>query len=167
MDIKEVLDFIDETIFNKTGKHLNDLQRKVIEGALNHQKYADIADHNGKSEGHIKDIGYEVLQLLSNIFDEPVSKYNLQSVLERKGNFNLSLGEKTVNGHVIGCVNFGQDESNNNSHKNNLKTTRRRKSKKITKIQKLKAKGLSDEDIAEILEINLELVKTVEIEELD
>jgi len=167
-----VLEFIDETIFNKTGKHLNDLQRKVIEGALNHQKYADIADHNGKSEGHVKDIGYEVLQLLSNIFDEPVSKYNLQSVLERKGNFNLSLGEQgninsSVNGHVIGCVNFGNDESNNNSNKNKVKTTRRRKSKEITKIKKLKAKGLSDEDIADILEVNLELIKAIEIEESD
>lgn len=164
MDIKEVLDFIDETIFNKTGKHLNDLQRKVIEGALNHEKYADIADHNCKSEGHVKDIGYEVLQLLSNIFDEPVSKYNLQSVLERQGNFHLSLGEKSINNNVIGCVNFGKDEANNNSNKNKLKTTRRRKSKKLMKIQKLKEKGLSDEEIAEILEINLELIKNVAIE---
>jgi len=167
MDIKEVLEFIDETVFNKTGKHLNDLQRKVIEGALNHQKYSAIADHNGKSEGHVKDIGYEVLQLLSNIFDEPVSKYNLQSVLERQGNFHLSLGEKSINNNVIGCVNFGNDESNNNSNKNKVKTTRRRKSKEITKIQKLKAKGLSDEEIAEILEVNLELVKAIEIEESD
>lgn len=167
MDIKEVLEFIDEMIASKTGKHLNDLQRKVIEGALNHQKYADIADHNGKSEGHIKDVGYEVLQLLSNIFDEPVTKFNLQSVLERKGNFNLSFGEQgninsSVNGHVIGCINFGKDESNNNANKNKLKTTRRRKSKKITKIQKLKEKGLSDEEIADILEIDLALIKDID-----
>ena len=39
MDIKELLKFVDESMFAKTGKRLNDLQRTVIEGALNGQKY--------------------------------------------------------------------------------------------------------------------------------
>ena len=42
MDINELLKFVDESMFAKTGKRLNDLQRKVIEGALNYQKYGDL-----------------------------------------------------------------------------------------------------------------------------
>ena len=57
MDINEFLKFVDESMFAKTGKRLNDLQRKVIEGALNYQKYGDIAESFEKSEGHVKDIG--------------------------------------------------------------------------------------------------------------
>jgi hypothetical protein len=166
MNIKEVVDFIDQTISAKTGKHLNDLQRKVIEGVLNHQKYVDIADSNGKSEGHVKDVGYELLQLLSDIFDEPVKKGNLQSVLERQGNFNLSLGDRSINSQIIGCVNFGDDESKSNSTRSQVKPTRRKRNKRISKIKKLKQKGLSNQEIADILEIDLELVKNIEIAEL-
>jgi hypothetical protein len=56
MDIKEVLQFIDEAMSNKTGKRLNDLQRKVIEGVLNRQKYEDMAESFGRSEGHIRPV---------------------------------------------------------------------------------------------------------------
>ena len=91
MDIKELLQFVDESMFAKTGKRLNDLQRKVIEGALNHQKYVDIADGFERSEGHVKDTGYELLQMLSDVFEEPVKKGNLKSVLERQRSINFNV----------------------------------------------------------------------------
>ena len=62
MDIKELLKFVDESMFAKTGKRLNDLQRKVIEGALNHQKYVDIADGFEKSEGHVKGCDLDIIR---------------------------------------------------------------------------------------------------------
>ncbi|MDY7014641.1 MAG: hypothetical protein SVX43_13765, partial [Cyanobacteriota bacterium] len=72
MDVREVLQFVDEAVLLKTGKRLNDLQRGIIEGTLKRQKYADIAESYGCSAGHAKDIGYELLHLLSDVFDEPV-----------------------------------------------------------------------------------------------
>ena len=91
MQVHKVLQFVDEAVYLKTGKHLNDLQRGIIEGTLNRQKYYDIAQSYGCSAGHAKDVGYELLEMLSKIFDEPVDKGNLKSVLERQGNLNISL----------------------------------------------------------------------------
>ncbi|WP_236721440.1 hypothetical protein [Trichormus sp. NMC-1] len=81
MHVHEILQFVDDAVYTNTGQHLNDLQRGVIEGTLKHQKYADIAEICGCSAGHIKDVGYELLQMLSDIFDEPIDKGNLKSVL--------------------------------------------------------------------------------------
>ena len=103
MDIKELLKFVDESMFAKTGKRLNDLQRQLIEGALNHRKYVDIAESFERSEGHVKDTGYELLQMLSDIFEEPVSKGNLKSVLERqRSNVTVNVGDGNVGnfGHI-------------------------------------------------------------------
>lgn len=81
MQVHELLEFVDEAVYLKTGKHLNDLQRGVIEGTLKYQTYSDIADNCGCSPGHAKDVGYELLQMLSDIFNESVDKGNLKSVL--------------------------------------------------------------------------------------
>ena len=57
MDTAHILQFVDKVLSAKTGKHLNDLQRKIIEGILNRQKYSDIADTYGCTAGHAKDVG--------------------------------------------------------------------------------------------------------------
>jgi hypothetical protein len=103
---------VDEAVYFKTGKRLNDLQRGVIEGILKRQKYPEIAETYGCTAGHAKDVGYALLQMLSDVFGEPVDKKNLKSVLERQGNLNISFGDKSksirsINSNVIGCVNFG------------------------------------------------------------
>jgi len=161
MDISELLKVVDETMFARTGKHLNDLQRKVIEGALNHQKYVEIADVFGKSEGHVKDVGYELLQMLSDIFEEPVSKGNLKSVLERQRNVNVSFDQSNINSNVISCVNFNSNQPKTNSDKILLEKTDAQRDKQISKIKKLRDVGFTDDAISEFLEISLELVKSV------
>ncbi len=164
MDIHEVMQFIDKAIYLKTGKRLNDLQRGIIEGTLKRQKYADIAESYGYTAGHAKDVGYELLQMLSDVFDEPVDKGNLKSVLERQGNLNISFGnfgDRSINSNVIGCVNFGSeqlDSTPNFQQRSNNQT-------KIETIDKLRQFGLSDEQIAEALELPLEVVKQENVEE--
>ena len=161
MDIHEVLQFVDEAVYLKTGKRLNDLQRGIIEGTIKHQKYFDIAENYGCTAGHAKDVGYELLQLLSDVFDEPVDKGNLKSVLERQGSLNISFGDKSINSNVIGCINFSSeqlDATPNFQERSNNQT-------KIETIDKLRQFGLSDEQIAEALEIPLEMVKQVDLEE--
>ncbi len=168
MDTKELLKFVDESLFAKTGKRLNDLQKKVIEGALNHQKYGDIAESFERSEGHIKDTGYELLQMLSEIFEEPVSKGNLKSVLERQRSttFNVSNGSVGNVGDVINCVNFNSDRHKSTSNKTPLEKPDSQQNKQISKIKKLQDLGLTNDEIAEFLEIPLELIVSVNLEEL-
>ncbi|MEI6329310.1 MAG: hypothetical protein WCP16_08770 [Pseudanabaena sp. ELA645] len=160
MDIKELLKFVDESMFAKTGKRLNDLQRLVIEGALNGQKYIDIADNFDRSEGHVKDVGYELLQMLSDIFEEPVSKVNLKSVLERQRNVNVSFDQSNINSNVISCVNFNSNQPKSQSDKIPLEETDTQRNKQISKIKKLREAGFTDDAISELLEISLEFVKS-------
>ena len=163
MDISELLKVVDETMFAKTGKRLSDLQRTVIEGALNHQKYVDIADTFDRSEGHVKDVGYELLQKLSDIFEEPVSKGNLKSVLERQRSVNINVGDGNVGNinHLIGCVNSYSNQPKTESDKVPLEKTDALRDKQISKIKKLREAGFADDAISEFLEISLELVESV------
>jgi len=91
MDTAHILQFVDEVFSANTGKHLNDLQRKIIEGILKRQKYSDIADTYGCRAGHAKDVGYELLHMLSDVFGEPVDKRNLKSVLKRQSTIKIAL----------------------------------------------------------------------------
>ena len=167
MDVKELLKFVDESVFVKTGKRLNDLQRQVIEGALNHQKYVDIADGFERSEGHVKDTGYELLQILSDVFEEPVKKGNLKSVLERQRNtiFNFSDGSVGNVGDVINCVNFNSDRPKSKLDQVPLEKPDSQQNKQISKIKKLQDIGLTNDEIAELLEIPLESIAETNLEE--
>ncbi|GAB4172513.1 MAG: hypothetical protein Fur006_01360 [Coleofasciculaceae cyanobacterium] len=168
MHIHEVLQFVDEAVYLKTGKRLNDLQREIIEGTLKHQKYTDIAANYGCTAGHAKDVGYALLQLLSDVFDEPIDKSNLKSVLERQGNQNI-WGNSFGNSNIIGYINVCSDQLNNtpdNSQSSTPNSQQRSKNQnKIETIDKLRQFGLSDEQIAEALELSLEVVKQGNVEE--
>ena len=156
MQVHELLQLVDDAVYLNTGKHLNDLQRGVIEGTLKYQKYADIAENCGCSAGHAKDVGYELLKMLSDIFGEPVDKSNLKSVLERQGNVNISLvNNSKINSNLIGCINIGSKQRNSKLKQRNQNKTQ------IEKISKLRYFGLNDQQIAEVLELPLEVIKQV------
>jgi hypothetical protein len=167
MDITWVLQFVDEAVYLKIGKHLNDLQRVIIEGTLKRQKYSDIAETYGCSAGHAKDVGYALLQMLSDVFEEPIDKGNLKSVLERHANQNI-WGNTFGNSNIIGYINVCSDKPNATPDKSQSVTTnsqQRSKNKTKIKIDKLRQFGLSDEQIAEALELPLEVVKQGDVEE--
>lgn len=164
MDIREVLEFVDQVVYDKTGKRLNDLQRGIIEGTLNRRKYAEIADSYRLSEGHVKDRGYELLQMLSEVFDEPVDKHNLKSVLERKGNLNISFGDN----NIMGYINICSDRPTPTPNKSQPATPDFQPDQyqaKIEMVGKLRQFGLKDEQISELLGLTLEEVKQVDSEE--
>jgi len=160
MDIREVLQFVEEVVYAKTGNHLNDLQRDIIEGTLKRQKYVDIADSYGCSAGHAKDVGYQLLQMLSDVFGEPVDKHNLKSVLERQGNLNINFG----NSNIMGYINVCFDRPAATPEKIQPGTPDFQQGKyqaKIETVGKLRQIGLSDEQIAELLGLGLNEVKQV------
>jgi len=164
MNIGELLEFVDASMYAKSGKHLNDLQRKIIKGVLDRQKYADIADSYNLSEGHVRDVSYELLQIMSDTFNETIHKGNLESVLERQGSVNLSFGDRSINSHIIGYINLGSDHVENSSDKNpleNSKSSTNLMNIKTT-VKKLRQRGLNDEEIADVLDLPSEVIKRVE-----
>ena len=168
MDIREVMQFVDEVVYAKKGKRLNDLQRGIIEGTLKRQKYSEIADNYNCTADYAKEVGYELWRMLSDIFGETVDKKHLQSILERQSNLNISLGKKS-NNNIIGCINLGSDRPNPNPDKSQPVTPDLQQQSKnqtlIEKVEKLRQFGLSDEQIAEVLELPLEVVKQVDLED--
>ncbi len=160
MDISEVLQFVDDAVYTKTGKRLNDLQRGVIEGILNQQKYSEIAKTYRRSQSHVKDVGCELLQLLSQVFEEHIDKKTLKSVLERQGNININFG----NSIVMGYINICSQPTADTAEKAKPETPDFQGGKNHAQrgaIAKLRQFGLSDEQIAEVLGLPLDEVKQV------
>ena len=169
MDTADILQFVDKVLSAKTGKHLNDLQRKIIEGILKRQKYSDIADTYGCTAGHAKDVGYELLQLLSDVFGEAVDKGNLESVLERQLNLNINFGDRnnTHFGHsnTINYINGCSELPNATPDKSQPPTPDYQDGTNQVKIEmvgKLRQLGLKDEQIAEVLGLAVEVVKQID-----
>jgi hypothetical protein len=172
MDSPQIVQFVDDAVCAKTGKHLNNLQRKIIAGILNRKKYTDVAETYGYSSQHVKKASHELLQMLSEVFGEPVKKSNLESVLERHINLNITFGnENNINKNLIGigCINNGADPSTPRPDQSQPETPdlqqKIKNQTKIETIDKLRQFGLSDEQIAEALDIPLELVKQVDLDE--
>jgi hypothetical protein len=46
MQTEQIFHLADELVFSKTGKHLDDLQRNILEGTMQGKKYAQIAAEN-------------------------------------------------------------------------------------------------------------------------
>ncbi|MDA0268644.1 MAG: ATP-binding protein [Cyanobacteria bacterium] len=84
MGAETMLNQADTLIFEITGKHLNDLQRRILEQAWQRQTYGEMARRLRYTEGHIKDVASQLWQTLSQSLDEPVTKGNCRSVLERR-----------------------------------------------------------------------------------
>ncbi|WP_333278716.1 hypothetical protein [Microcoleus sp. herbarium19] len=175
MEIPQILQSVDETVCAKTGKHLNDLQRRIIAGILNRQKYAGVAETYGYSDKHVKKVSHELLQMLSDVFGEQVKKSNLESVLERHINVTISLGNKNTgnkNNVNIGYINNCPDASASPLDESQPETPEiQQPSNNYTAIaineiiDKLRQFGLTDEQIAEALNLPLNEVDGVDLEE--
>lgn len=169
MDSTHILQFVDEVVCAKTGKRLNDLQRGIIEGILNKQKYSDIAESYGCTAGHAKDVGYKLLQILSDVFGESVDKRNLKSVLKRQSNLNINFGDRTTNfggnSNTINYINVCSELPTPTPDKSQPATPDDQDSTnqvKIEMIGKLRHLGLSDEQIAEVVGLALEIVRQID-----
>ncbi|MEG5084179.1 ATP-binding protein [Microcoleus sp. AT8-B4] len=107
MEIAEVLKLADELIFAKTGEHIDYLQKAILEGTLQGRTYPEIAEATHSSEGHTRDIGSKLWQILSEGFGEEITKRNFRAIL-KKGkfcNFSPAIGRDnvTVNNNLNIC----------------------------------------------------------------
>jgi NB-ARC domain len=107
MNLKEVVKLADDLVFAKTGKHLNDLQEKILRGTWQHEDYNEIAKDVKLSEARVREVGMELWQTLSQEFGEKVTKSNFRAAMER---VQISIFSKTFAPQQdcvqISCVNY-------------------------------------------------------------
>jgi len=104
MNLKEMLNFADRIIFEKTGQHLDDLQEAVLKGTLQHETYKHVAKDFDCSESRVRNAASELWQILSEELGEDINKKNFRSAMER---FQVSIVSHYAQDSVqIGLVNF-------------------------------------------------------------
>jgi hypothetical protein len=92
MDIEDALEFVDHLALTSTGKHLDSLQKAILRGAWNNQKYKEIAARNHRSEKYVKEVGFKLWKLMSvALGEEQESKANFRAKLENLQVSNVSL----------------------------------------------------------------------------
>ena len=84
MTVNKALQYVDRLIVEQTGKHMDDLQKAVIEGTWQRQTYENIAQEHHVTKNHVGDVGYQLWQLLSEELGEDISKLNFRSAIERR-----------------------------------------------------------------------------------
>lgn len=161
MNFEEAVMFADKVVFDQTGKHLDDLQLGVIEGVLNRQTYGEISKQLKCGENYVKDTGYRLWQFFSEAFGEDVNKTNLKSALFRhyivnSFNFNVfgNVEIESMIGSVYQCPYQEQTSE----------IFKEQKQGKINIASRLKNIGLSDQQIADCLELELEIVENIDVE---
>ena len=110
MNVSEVVSIADRLIFKSRKKHLNDLERSIIEGVCEGRKYKDIAiEHIPPcGEAHVSEVAANLWKAVSETLGEDVRKSNLRSTIERHQADNIFSFVQ------ISSVNFCPDITINN-----------------------------------------------------
>jgi len=90
MEVEEILKFTDNLVFAKTGKYLDNVQKAILRGTWQDQKYAKIAEELHRSEGHVRDIASELWKILSEVLGKEINKSNFRSTLQRSHFYIIS-----------------------------------------------------------------------------
>jgi len=164
MNWQELLEYVDALLFSQTGQHLDSLQKSILQGVLENQKYSQIAEKCFCTQGHVKDEAYELWQKLSETLGENVNKSNLRATIERNVITNSTF---TVHGNPIGNINLCSSSSpspnlddsqtkNDQITESSSTVERVKKQAKLEVIPKLISLGLTPEQIAQCLELSLD-----------
>jgi tetratricopeptide (TPR) repeat protein len=83
MNVEAALSSIDTLLRKRTGARLSELQRVILYQVWQGQKYWEIANAYGCTEGHAKDEGSQLWKKLSHALRQKVTKSNCRAILER------------------------------------------------------------------------------------
>jgi hypothetical protein len=105
---------LDHLALTTTGKHLDSLQKAILRGTWNNQKYKEIAEEHNRSEKYVKEVGFKLWKLLSvGLGEEQVCKANFRAKLE-----NLRVGNISLFGN--GCIHIGNISADSSQSSKNL-----------------------------------------------
>ena len=131
MNLKEMLNFADRIIFEKTGQHLDDLQEAVLKGTLQHETYKHVAKDFDCSESRVRNAASELWQLLSEEFGENVNKTNFRSAIHRLQNSNALNFAHNVSGSFNICGEGRHPPNTPNSNPPNQETSNSKPTKTL------------------------------------
>jgi hypothetical protein len=84
MEIQEALQWTDRLLLTTTGKHLDTLQRAILEGAWQGKGYKEIAEEYHCTSDHVRKSASDLWKLLSELLEEDVKKKNVRSLIENR-----------------------------------------------------------------------------------
>lgn len=83
-NVKDVVEWVNNLIFDETGEHLTPLQEAILTGVWQRQKYPQIAKDFHCSESHVKKEAAKLWEKLREELGEDLNKLNFRSKLEKK-----------------------------------------------------------------------------------
>ncbi|MEG4593279.1 ATP-binding protein [Microcoleus sp. F8_C2] len=84
MNVEDVVQWMNNLIFDKTGEHLTPIQEAIVTGVWQRQKYPQIAKEFNCSESHVKKEAAKLWENLREELGEDLNKYNFRSKVEKK-----------------------------------------------------------------------------------
>ena len=93
MTIEDALNIVDSVLGNKS---LSTIQEAIFRQTWEGKTYSEIAEKAGYDAAYIRDVGYKLWQLLSEVFGDRVTKNNLQVVLRRYTNRSLQVSNTSL-----------------------------------------------------------------------
>ena len=81
MDVEKALEFVDQRLYAKTGKYLNDTEREVFIGSWRGDTYQEIYPYNPQYVE--KTLAYRLWGKLSDVLGEKVTKKKIKGIVER------------------------------------------------------------------------------------
>lgn len=163
MNPQDLVSYLDELIFSSTGKHIDSLQVAILKGVLNGQKYANIAEDYNCSKSHVKKEAYKLWKLLSDTLGQDINKSNFRATIERitakdsqfVGNIKIDKLNFCSNSHT----DIEDNEDIINDDKIIVEAIEKKTKREI--IPRLVKLELSAEEIAEVLELNIQEVNKI------
>jgi NB-ARC domain len=112
MTVTEILQFIDNLVFTKTNKHLDDIQKRIIEELFKGKTYQQIAHDYHYDEGYIGDLSRNLFKILSEQLGEDINKHNFCWNIERFAHKSFNSKQQVlglINNHINLCSNHPQN----------------------------------------------------------
>ena len=124
MTLNEVLRFVDDIVFDRTGKHLDSLQKAILRATWQGEKYSKVAQEYHCTKCHVGNVASNLWQLISKELNEKIHKSNFRAAMERYQVSNSSnlvyLGKSN---YVKGNINLCPDNTHSLETKQKLPTT--------------------------------------------
>ncbi|NEQ72957.1 MAG: ATPase [Okeania sp. SIO2C9] len=110
MTLNEVLRFVDDVVFDKTGKHLDSLQEAILRATWQGEKYSKVAQQYHCTKFHVGNVASNLWQLISKELNEKIHKSNFRAAMERyqvsniSNVFNFGRQSNYVKGNINLCT---------------------------------------------------------------